>query len=337
MSEYTYRKSMDKFQRLLVPTVYDDVPTFLGVPLASDRKGLAGANAAILGVPTQSPQMPVGREIGVSILDTMRLRKASLKYGSYLPELDIDVFEHIRLVDNGDVPTPYPMTSKEMTKHFALVEGRIAEILQVGCVPLIIGAHPYVVAKAIGEQAGGKVGILHLDAHGDNMEEHEGTRWSLASWVARVSELKSVNMKNFVQIGMRGPRNFKEQVEWHRRKGSTIYTYADIKRKGMPAVGREAIHRARSNASNLLLNIDFDVLDLGAAPGLDEPLGITTADLLMLANEVGKSKVTALNVEWLPTPAWEPYHPPAWPLYWILTWTILYLLAGMAKPKRQSP
>jgi agmatinase len=327
------RKSMEKFQKILVPTVYDDVPTFLGVPPAKTKNDLRGADAAILGVPSQSAQMLVGREIGLNILDTMRLRKASLKYGSFLPELDMDVFEKIRLVDCGDLTGFYPATETELLGHFKLAEKRISEILGAGCVPLTIGAYPYVVARALDGRNEGKIGILHLDAHGDNLEEHEGSKWSFACWVSRASELRNVDMKNYVQIGMRGPRNFKEQVEWHRKKGSTIYTYKDMKEKGIEKVTEEAIKRARSNVRYLFLNVDYDVLDLGTAPGLDEPLGITTADLLALVYKVGENKVTAFNVEWIPTPAWEPYRLPAWPLYWIVTWTILYLLAGMARGK----
>lgn len=325
---------MDKYQKILVPTVYGDVPTFLGVPMAKGKKELKGADAAILGVPSQGAEMLVGREIGINMLDSMRLRKASLKYGSFLPELDLDVFDKIKLVDYGDVTGFYPMSQNDLLNHFKLAEKKISEILEAGCLPLVIGAHPYIVAKTLGDVGEGKVGILHLDAHGDNMEVHEGSKWSLACWVARVSEIKNVEMRNFVQIGMRGPRNFKEQVKWHREKGSTIYTYRDIEERGMKRIAGEAIKTAMDGTDHLFLNVDFDVLDLGAAPGLDEPLGITTADLLKLVHEVGKNKVTAFNVEWIPTPAWEPYQPPAWPLYWIVTWTILYLLAGVASAKR---
>lgn len=325
---------MDKFSKMLVPTIYNDVPTFLGVPLAKRKNNLMNANAAILGVPSQTAQSMVGREIGLNILDSIRLRKASLKYGGFLPELDIDIFDHIRLVDYGDVASFYPMTSEELPKHFERVEKKIAEILEVGCIPIVIGAYPYIVTKAINERNNGKIGILHLDAHGDNLEEHENNKWSSACWVARASELKNVGMKNFIQIGMRGPRNSKEQVKWYKKKGATIYTYTDIKKKGIKRVVEEAIKHAQMGTNNLVLNLDFDVLDLGSAPGLDEPLGITTDELLTFVHEVGKSKITAFNVEWIPTPAWEPYHLPAWPLYWIATWTILYLLAGLAKQKK---
>jgi len=333
MAKTRYRRSMEKYQKMLIPTVYGDVPTFLGVPIAKDKGDLKGADAAFLGLPSQGADMLVGRELGINIMDTMRLRKASIKYGSFLPELDLDVFEKIKLIDCGDVIGFYPMSQKDLKIHFKLAEERISEILKIGCIPLTIGAHPYVVAKAISAM-GGKMGVMHLDAHGDNMDVHEDSKWSLACWVARVAELKGMDMKNFVQVGMRGPRNFKEQVEWHRRMGSTIYTYRDLEEQGMKGIAEEAVKTARAGTDHLFLNIDFDVLDLGAAPGLDEPLGLTTADLLKLVHEVGKNKVTAFNVEWFPTPAWEAHHPPAWPLYWIATWAILYLLAGVASSKR---
>jgi hypothetical protein len=71
-----------------------------------------------------------------------------------------------------------------------------------------------------------------------------------------------------------------------------------------------------------VLNIDYDVLDLGAAPGLDEPLGISVAELLTLALEIGKSKFTAFSIEWMVS--------PIAPIYHIVTYSILYSLAGLA-------
>lgn len=318
---------------MLIPTIYGDVPTFLGAPVARVKKQLKGADAAFLGFPSQGTELLVGREIGINMMDTVRLRKASIKYGGYLPELDLDVLERINLVDCGDLPGLYPLTQENINKYFRLAESKISEILEAGCIPLTIGAHPYLVAKSLCG-LGGKLGIIHLDAHADNMEIHSGSRWSLACWVARVSELDGLKMKNFVQIGMRGPRNFKEQMEWYRSKGAAVYTYAEIEKRGIDEIIGEAILKAKKDTDHLLLNLDLDVLDLGAAPGLDEPLGITVSDLLKITYEAGKNKVTAFNVEWIPTPAWQPYQLPAWPLYWITTWAILYLLAGVASSKR---
>lgn len=317
---YKYRKSMDEFEKLLVPTIDGRTPTFLGVPLAKNKGDLKGADAVIIGIPfLRSP--PIGRELQPSILDVYNLRRASLKYGGYLPELDLEVFEYVKLVDYGNIE----VTQGNVEKSINQTINKIREILEAGCVPITIGTPPagcYPVAKAMIEKLN-NVGIVHLDAHCDNLEEHAGSKWSGACWVARLSELENFNMKNFVQIGIRGPRIFKEQIEWHKEKGSRFFTIRDIREKGIERILDDVLHHISGN--RILLAIDFDVLDLSAGPGLDEPAGISTWELLKISHEIGKSNFGGLCVEWIPS--------PVTPLYWIVTWAILYALAGMATRK----
>ena len=329
--KFTYRRSMEPYHQMLVPTVYNEVATFLSVPSAKTKDDLSAVDAAILGVPNQSLGSLEGRAIGISILNPVRLRQASLKYGGFLPELDIDVFEQIKLVDYGDVVVNFPAQTDEMfLENARRIDKKIGDILEAKALPITIEAHPFIVANAIAKRTRDKVGIIFLDAHGDNLDSHKGSKWSGASWVCRAAEVENVDMSSFVQIGMRGPRNFKGQARWFRDRGGKVYTYRDIQAKGMNRVIQEAISHAKKRNNKLYINVDFDVLDLGAAPGLDEPLGISTAELLELILEAGKRGVSALNLEWFPTPAWEAYHTPARPLYYIATWVILYLLAGEA-------
>jgi arginase family enzyme len=134
-------------------------------------------------------------------------------------------------------------------------------------------------------------------------------------------------MEKFVLIGMRGPRNFKEQLDWYQKRGSHVYTYKDIKERGINAVIQEAVKIAYKGTENVLLNIDFDVLDLSVAPGLDEPLGIMMEDLLTVTLRIGEKGFAAFNIEWIPKPTAALYH--------IVTWTTLYLLAGLAMGRRK--
>ncbi|MEZ4570758.1 MAG: hypothetical protein R2849_10620 [Thermomicrobiales bacterium] len=61
-----------------------------------------------LGVPWQAP-VPDSRigAAGASYFGTnltpQTFRTNSVKYGGFLPEMDVDVFEHLKLVDCGDV------------------------------------------------------------------------------------------------------------------------------------------------------------------------------------------------------------------------------------------
>lgn len=324
-----YRKSMEPSHQMLVPTVYNEVPSFLGVPVVQSKDQLSALDAAIIGIPSQAMGALEGRAIGVGILNSVRLRQASLKYGGYLPELGIDVLETINLGDYRDVIVNFPAEADEVfLENARRIDEKIGDILDAGAIPITVEAHPWIVAEAIAKRSKENIGIIFLDAHGDNLDSHKGSRWSFASWVCRVAEIKNVDMSSFVQIGLRGPRNFQGQVEWFKERGGRVFTCRDIQKKGMDEVIREALSYAKKRNNKLYLNLDFDVLDLGAAPGLDEPLGISIYQLLELLLEAGRRGVSAFNLEWFPTPAWEAYHQPAMPLYYIATWAILYLLAG---------
>lgn len=333
MVDFRYRfSSMEPFEELLVPKVYGNTPTFLGVPLAKKKEDLKGADAAIIGGGLLSfGENPWRTGLGltfygpgertIKIIDPALLRKASLKYCGFLPELGVDVFEHVKLVDYGDVTAISPIVTPE-DEEIALertVE-KVSEVIEMNCMPIVIESNPYAIVKAISKHIKGKIGIITLDAHGDNVCPPP-----YVGWVDLVSKMDEVDMTKFVQIGMRGPRNFKRQLEWYREKGSHVYTYREIREMGMSAVIEEAIKTAYDGAESVFLNIDFDVLDLGAAPGLDEPLGITVEELLKLVLELGKRGVAAFNVEWIVRPTAPMFH--------IVTWTILYLLAGLAFKK----
>jgi agmatinase len=316
MIEYKYRKSMEPYINYTYPKVYGNVPTFLAVPLAKSKEDLKEADAAIIGgfqhPYTENvwrsdlglifePRSSLGANAS-SVTNAMRLRKASIKYGGYIPELGIDVFEHIKLVDYGDMKT----TEK------------IDEALDANCIPITICAGGENVIRSVAKREKGKVGVLWIDAHGDNACPPPYT----SGGPDRLAYEKIVDMKKWIQIGMVGPRNFKEQVKWYKERGSHIYTYWKIREMGMEAVCKDVL-KIMDEAEGVCWNMDTDVLGLGAAPGVDEPLGIEVSDLLILALNIGKSgKFSSFNVDWIVSPIAAQYQ--------ILTWTILYLLAGLA-------
>ncbi len=317
------RKSMEEFTVFKVPTIHPGTPTFLGVPSISEED-LDGYDAVIIGVPLQRTTPPAGRSLKPSILHTHNLRVHSLKYGSYLPEYDIDVLEKVRLGDLGDIKLLSPVSSDD-DYLYAIRKNRekVEKVLSAGCAPIVVTGHPFAAAESLSSQ--GKIGVLHLDAHGDNLHEHSGTKYSLACWVRRASELKNLDMRNFILIGLRGPRNMKSQIEWYRKHGSKIYTYRDIVNKGYKNVLEEALERVKDGTDTFMVNVDFDVLDLSMSEGLDEPLGISTWQLLQTLMKAGEG-ARVYNIETFPS-----FHPS---IYHIATWSILYFLLGKASNNR---
>lgn len=166
------RRPSDPIVDLLVPYVYGSTPTLFGAPLAASREDLRGADAAFLGIPWRAPtpSSRVGRAAANyegTLLTPGQFRTNSLKYGGYLPELDVDVFERLKIVDRGDVDVV-----SDMGRTLHAVEDEVGAIVDAGCYPLTIGGNSgpssYAVLKAIAARADGPVAVLNLDAHGDN-------------------------------------------------------------------------------------------------------------------------------------------------------------------------
>jgi arginase family enzyme len=317
-----FREAMDPLMHWDVPRIYPDTPTFLAIPHVTSPEGLAGADVAIVGTPYQGVA-PVARTYNNTIMTPIALRQYSVKYGGYLPELDLDVFERLRVVDYGDVKVGMRAAIPEALEQVA---DRVGEILDAGVVPIVLGGSDILSslggAMAVSARASGKIGTLSLDAHGDNLPEHEGERFSGATWVARMLELPHLAPEKHVQVGMRGPRNIAEQVKWFRDAGSRLYTMGEIRKRGVDLVTEEALSTLYEGTDGAYLTVDYDVMDIGCAPGLDEPYGLTVPELLHLMFQVGKRGVRGFGIGWIPAP--EPG------LFAIVIYSVLHLLAGMS-------
>lgn len=150
----------------LVPRLYGSTPSIFGAPLARGPEGLRGADAAFLGIPWSAP--PPDFRPGVAIasyaglqLTPSAFRQNSLKYGGCLPELDVNVFARLRLVDYGDADV-----GSDVGAAMEDVRRRVGEMLDAGCIALTIGGSSdvasYPVLQAIAERAGGAGGRSQL-------------------------------------------------------------------------------------------------------------------------------------------------------------------------------
>src|SRR3712207_3463746 len=108
MSAYSWpRRPTAPVTQPLVPRLYGGIPTVYGAPLAQSAGDLGDADVAFLGIPWSAPSPDSRPGLAAAAFAGTQLtpgtfRQNSLKYGGYLPELDVDVFEHVRLVDAGD-------------------------------------------------------------------------------------------------------------------------------------------------------------------------------------------------------------------------------------------
>lgn len=335
------RKPSDPVVGMQLPRHYGSVPTLFGAPPARSADDLANADIVFLGVPWQAP-VPDSR-IGAAgsnyfgtNLTPSTFRTNSVKYGGYLPELDIDVFERLRLVDYGDVEI-----SNDHATTFDTTGKRVTEIINAGAIPFTLGGNSgpstYGVLKAVAAAAQGPVAVINFDAHHDNLtgeideDDPRLPRWG-STWARRILDLPNVDPSRYTHIGLRGPRNDRDVIQRFLDKGvqrDNIITYWQIaraRRQNYEEWIASVVGASIDGADRVWLAVDPDVLDIGESGDFgDEPLGLSVAEVCWGAYEVGK----AAGRDRFGGIAFMAMPFDAMRLHWCMLYVFLYAMAGV--------
>ena len=317
------------------PMLRDGVPSSMGLPLAKEPRELRGADVAVLGIPVGAQASP-GRDpnewsqYGRAPAD---VRRFSLSYGGYLPEHDVDVFEHLRMVDYGDVE----IKPRDPDRSLNNVARKVGDVLEHGCRLITLGGCvPYASYGVVGTMARrqtGKVGVISLDAHGDCLESLYGSRGNKelgpGTWQARMWEHNpNIDPRSHVEIGMRGPRNLREMVHTYRAKGAHWYPASAIRERGIEAICEDALPHAFAATESTWLSLDMDVLDIGVLPGWgDEPIGLSGWDVVTAAFESGRRGLTCCSFQFIA--------PQSRPAAALTCYIIIYLMAGLIAHQKE--
>ncbi|QKS70757.1 agmatinase family protein [Paenalkalicoccus suaedae] len=266
--------------------IYGNTPCFLqGTNLVTHPEKEQEMNAVVYGVPWEGAVTwgdYTGCELGPKVM-----RLSSGRYSGYLPELDhIDVFEHLKLGDKGDVAvTPAePEETMEKIRAFA------SNVWKSGLFPIALGGdhgitYPIIDALA---KTGKKVGIIHLDAHYDNNQHSNGDPYGRGAPFARLYETEGVRNESLVHMGIHGPRNKKENGQLAQSVGTTTLTIEDIRQASSPrAIAKQAYEIASKDTDVVYLSICSDVLDHAYNPGGPvDANGLTSYELLQMVHEI---------------------------------------------------
>ncbi len=108
------------------------------------------------------------------------------------------------------------------------------------------------------------IGVLHLDAHTDLMEERFGVEHCFATWAAH-SVRKISDPANWFQVGIRVSR--KSRKDWEKKFGLQQYWMKDLQRKN-PHHMADVISQqwARTKIDSFYVSLDIDALDPRWAP-----------------------------------------------------------------------
>jgi agmatinase len=122
--------------------------------------------------------------------------------------------------------------------------------------------------------------ILHFDAHSDLRDEYEGSKYSHASFAARVAEFTT----NITQVGIRA--QCKEEFEFIKSRGINTFYAHTIREKGFDAALKEEIITTLNK--NVYITFDVDYFDPSIMPstGTPEPNGFYWHETMQLLKSV---------------------------------------------------
>lgn len=187
------------------------------------------------------------------------------------------------LADAGDLVLPVDPAGAR-----AAIEEGVRGILARSENPILLGGDhsiTYPVLRAFG----GRLTILHLDAHGDLYDEFEGDRYSHACPFARIMEEGLAT--RLIQVGIRTLTP--HQRSQSAKLGTELFEAGHW---------RDAIAVLRTVREPVYVSLDLDVLEPMLAPGLShpEPGGLTVREVLDVLNALPSNVVGADVVEYNP-------------------------------------
>jgi agmatinase len=333
----------------IFPRLAEDMPTFLGVPVALSPQDLEGADVVIIGAPFVAGwgQQYAGVDKAHWLAGPKRVRQQSIRYTGYVQDFDIDVLEELRVVDFGDADIPpeanYVATVENILKAQAAVEAKVNAALDAGAIPIVIGQNSppssYAIAKPIAERAKGNVGVISLDTHWDARPIDAATAdrriAGSGNWKAKLYELhKNVTVPNLVEVGERGMLEDKTYVRRFVREGAHFVPMWRIRAEfGLDGL-IELLPKAYEGTSDVYVHFDMDVLG-GAGPAggdllgeLAEPIGMTDYECIRIAHEVGRRGLTGMSFICIA--------PGSAVIYRTIVYIITYLMAGLVMRKRKG-
>lgn len=275
--------------------IYGNTPPFLGAKNGTVEQ-IQDADVLIYGVPWEGAVTwgdYTGCELGPKVM-----RLSSGRYSGYLPELNhIDVFEHLKLADLGDIDVVPADVGETMKRIQTFAKG----VWEKDAFPIALGGDhgiTYPILAGLAEQhPDKKIGILHLDAHYDNMPHFEGEKYARSTPFARLYELDQVRNESLLHLGIHGPRNKPETGRYAQEAGAKTYTLTEMKETdNLRKFAAKLYKEAAKDVDFVYLSVCSDVLDVAYNPGGPiDTNGLTSYELLTLVHEFTSRGVVGMD------------------------------------------
>jgi agmatinase len=239
---------------------FSGVRTFMRLPNVQD---LENADVAIVGAPFDTgATFRTGARFGPE-----GIRSASHLLRRYNPSLDVVIFDHLSVIDYGDVPV-VPGYIEESYRRIA--EG-LEPIHRAGVVPIVLGGDHSIALPELRAAAAvhGPLALVQFDSHPDTWDAYFGERHTHGTPFRRAVEEGLLLPERSIQVGMRG--SIYDAGDWEdaRELGFDLVPTDTVRKLGIV----ETITRIRERVGDAKAYVSFDVdfVDPAFAPGTGTP------------------------------------------------------------------
>lgn len=253
---------MPKYRPLdaMVAPRFTGIGSFMRLPQVTD---MTAVDAAIVGIPFDTGvSYRIGGRFGPAAI-----REASRLLRPYHVEQGIEIFDHLSVVDAGDLAV---VPGNIQASYQRMIDG-LRPMLDAGTIPLAIGGDHSITLgelRAIAQRHG-PVGLIDFDSHTDTWDSYWGERYTHGTWCKRAIEEGLIDTKRAVQLGIRGSLYGSEDRGGARALGLHLIPTEELLTRGIDDVLTDV--RGRIGDGPAFLTFDIDFVDPGFAPGTGTP------------------------------------------------------------------
>lgn len=180
---------------------------------------------------------------------------------------------------------PVDLGKKKGSKAIAAIYESVKELVDDGKFVVTLGGEHSISTAPIQAHFNSyrDVSILHFDAHSDLRDEYEGSKYSHASFAARVSEFTTA----ITQVGIRA--QCKEEYDFIKSKGINTFFAFEIRNGKYGDNWQEEV--LKTLKKNVYITFDVDYFDPSIMPstGTPEPNGFFWDETMKLLRMLGKN------------------------------------------------
>ena len=172
---------------------FSGVRTFMRLPNVQD---LENADAAVVGAPFDTGgTFRVGARFGPE-----SIRSVSHLLRRYNPSLGVVIFDHLSVIDYGDVP----VVPGYIEESYEKIKEGLEPIHRAGVVPVVLGGDHSIALPELRAAAAvhGPLALVQFDSHPDTWDAYFGQKHTHGTPFRRAVEEGFLDTSRSIQVGM---------------------------------------------------------------------------------------------------------------------------------------